>query len=1128
MGLWLRGGLVAAALGIAGTVMVRGQGIDLPTSKQISGAVPGDPQRINGLPMSMAVSPDGRWVVTVNAGYGTYESRYMQSLAVVDTRTGKVVDSPDERTLVGARQTLYSGLAFSGDGRQLYGSVGSLSDPEGKRTGDTGSGVVVYGFADGRLTRERVIKIPLQTLAGGRRTKLIGDVLGGVGVPFPAGIAVVPGVGGGSEASVEKRGLRSAQKDKQEGNGKDKQKSTDKDKQKSTDKDKQKSTGKDKQKSTGKDKQKSTGKDKQKSTGDDKQPSDSDGAVVGEAVRGQGTANKEQRAERLLVADNLSDDVLLMDAGTGKIVTRFDLSESDAVPGTYPVAVAVAQDGRRGYVALWNASEVVELDLVGGKVGRKLPLLKPVGETVAGTHPCALEFSPDGRTMYVALANRDAVAAVDVSSGKKDLGAFAVRGYFDTRLPGQSYFGAEPEAMAVSADGRRLYVGNAIQDAVAVIDTTKLTAGAAKKGFVEPIGFVPTEWMPMSMGVAGGKLYVATAKGRGTGPNNFAQKRTEETKGNRRFQSSSSYIGTLLYGSVAAMDTTAMEREMPRWTAQVMEDNRMKAAEERIRFAGGDGGAEDSGGEAGSSAAPQNGRKKSESGASAERSGGEAGSSAAPQNDSKSGGTEIGANASRTSAEKGTEGFPGPIRHVIYIIKENRTYDQVFGDLEQGGRAVGNGDKRLTMYGAEVTPNQHKLALQFGVLDNFFDSGEVSGDGHVWSNAAIGTDYLEKTWQQSYRGKERTYDFEGVVAEGYPILQHIPDVSEPSSGYLWGNLTRHGRSLYHFGEYISSTFCNEKNGVTGRAAPQEGPMLTEQAACAKKEIAPGGALPEVWGGGPNQWPWAIPMLASNVATKPELVGHFATEQADFNLRVPDQIRYAVFERHFAEWAKDRAAGKDTMPNFVMLRFPNDHTAGTTPGGPTPKSSIADNDLAIGRAVDLVSHSAFWEDTAFFILEDDAQNGADHVDAHRSLALVVSKYAPRAKDGGAFVDSRFYSTVSMIRTMETVLGLPPMNNNDAFSSLMAPEFGGPGDQAAFAADFSNRENGLIYKANPKVTAGLNPAAAEGELESAKMDFRHADRADARRLNVILWRDAMGDGPVPAALTEKRKRSRKDDD
>ena len=945
--------------------------LDLPTSKQLLPGVPGEPQRLNSLPLSMAVSPDGRWVVTVNAGYGTFESGYNQSLAVVDTRTGKVTDSPDSRTQVRAGQSLYSGLAFSGDGRQLYGTIGSLKDPEGTKAGDTGSGVVVYGFDNGVLTRERVIKIPLQQLAGGRRTKLIGEVDGDKGVPFPAGVAVVPG------------------------------------------------------------------------------------------GREQGAGNRQQGAagERLLVSDNLSDDVLLMDAGTGRIVTRFDLSETDAVPGTYPLAVAVSRDGRRGYVTLWNASEVVELDLLKGVVGRKLPLLKPQGATAAGTHPCALEFSPDGRTMYVALANRDAVAAVDVSERKAGDADFRVKGYFDTRLPGQSYFGAEPEALAVSADGRRLYVGDGATDAVAVIDTAKLTAKAAKQGMVEPIGFVPTEWMPISMGMASGKLYVATAKGKGAGPNNFPQREAPSAKGGMR-PGSSTYIATLLYGSVATLDPAAMERELPRLTGEVLESNRMKAAEERIRFAG--------------------------------------------------------------------SGDTSRIKHVIYIIKENRTYDQVLGDLSQGGTSVGNGDKSLAMYGEAVTPNQHKLALQFGVLDNFFDSGEVSGDGHVWSNAAIGTDYLEKTWQQNYRGGQRTYDFEGVVAEGYPLEQHIPDVNEPASGYLWGNLARHAKTHYNFGEYIASTFCSEKRTTLAPRASQEGPMLTTEAACSRKGVRPGEEIPGEWGGGKNAWPWAIPLLAANVPTKPELVGNFAPEAPDFNLRVPDQIRYEVFARHFLGWVKDRAAGRETMPEFVEMRLGNDHTAGTTAGGPTPKSSVADNDLAVGRIVETVSHSPFWDDTAIFILEDDAQAGADHVDAHRSLALVVSKYAPRSGNGDAVVDSRFYSTVSVIRTMESLLGLPPMNNNDAFASLMAAEFSGAEDQPAFVADPSNRDNGLIFAANPKVAAGMPPNRAEGERESARMDFRHEDRADPERLNVILWRDAMGEQPVPVQLTERRKRAKKDDD
>ena len=949
------GGLVQASL-----IVLRAQAreavsrpIDLPTSKQLLPGIPGSPQRLNGLPISMVSSPDGRYVVTVNAGYGTVESRYMQSLAVLDRATGAVEDFPDERTLVRAGQTLYSGLAFSADGRHLYGTIASLTDPSGTRPGDTGNGVAVYGFADGKITRERVLPIPLQHLAGGRRTKLIGSVDGPAAVPFPAAVVDVP-------------------------------------------------------------------------------------------------ASAAGQAERLLVADNLSDNVLLMDANSGAILHRFDLAENDTVPSTYPIALALAPGGRRAYVALWNASEIVELDLERDAVGRTLPLLKPTSATTAGTHPCAFVLAPDGKTLYVALANRDAVAAVDVGSGR-----LAVRGYFDTRLPGQSYFGAEPEALAVSADGQRLFAADGALDAIAVMETAKLKGRARRQGMIEPMGFIPTEWMPMSMATAANHLYIATAKGRGTGPNNFAQQMTPETEKLRGFARPFTYIGTLLHGSMATIDVSGIDAQLPQWTRAVIESNRMRAGAETIHFAGGGAGSR--------------------------------------------------------------------IKHVIYIIKENRTYDQVFGDLTQNGARVGNGDPSLTMYGAAITPNQHELALQFGVLDNFFDSGEVSGDGHVWSNAAIGTDYLEKTWQQNYRGEQRSYDFEGVVAEGYPSQQHIADVNEPSSGYLWGNLARHGKTLYHFGEYISSTFCNEKR--PGPVPSQEGPMLSTGAACAQREVAPGAAIPEMWGGGVNRWPWAIPMLAANVPTKPELVGHFAPEQPDFNLLVPDQIRYQVFARHFAGWLQDRAQGRAGMPSFVMLRLANDHTAGTRPGGPTPKSSVADNDLAVGRAVELVSHSPYWDDTAIFVLEDDAQNGADHVDAHRSIALVISKYAPHqprnvAPDTGPMVDHTFYSTVSMIRTMETVLGLPPMNNNDAFSSLMSAELEGPGDQPAFTADRSNEVNGLIYNANAR--------SAPGAAESERMDFRHADRADAQRLNVILWKDAMDGRPAPASLLGKGKKARKHDD
>lgn len=920
--------------------------VDLPSSKQLLLPVAGDPQRLNSLPMSLTVSPDGRWVVSLNAGFGTFESGYAQSLAVMDTRTGAVRDFPDARVGEGAAQTFFSGLAFGADGTKVYVSLASSTAPVGDGGKKTGNGIVVYGFADGVLTPQGFLKLPLVALAAGRHTAYRAADGGTLGVSYPAAIAVVPGV-----------------------------------------------------------------------------------------------------KERLLVAENLSDSVVLMDAQTGEIERTFDVSESVDVPSTYPIAVAVTKDGRRAFVALWNASEVVELDLASGKVVRRLALLKPKSAIAPGTHPCALLIDEHAGVMYVALSNRDAVAAVSI--GTERAPELAVRGYFDTRLPGQSYFGAEPVALAMKADRTRLYVANLGSDAVAVIDPRRLRGVAKAKGFVEPLGFVPTEWMPLALASAGGKLYVTTDKGKGTGPNDFPQRVAAGTSG-RQKSAASTYIATLLYGSLAAIDEEAMDAGLKASTEVVLESNRMKAAKETIAFAGG----------------------------------------------------------------------KNPIRHVIYIIKENRTYDQVLGDLAKDGKAVGNGDAALTMYGAAVTPNQHALALRFGVLDNFYDSAEVSGDGHVWSNAAIGTDYAEDTWQQNYRSGQRTYDYEGMVADGYPLLQHIPDVMEPRSGYIWTDMTAHGRTVYHFAEYISSVFCDQKGAKKLEVNPRQGPMSGGEVPCATPVIKPGEALPAAWGGGTNLWPWAIPRLAYNVATKPELVGHFAAESPDFNLLVPDQIRVNIFLRHLAVWEKDRAAGHDTMPNFIQLRLPNDHTAGTRPGGPSPKSSVADNDLAIGRAVEAVSHSAYWSDTAFFILEDDAQNGADHVDAHRSLAIVVSKYAPHAGAGkAAFVDSRFYSTVSVLRTMETLLVVPPMNNNDAFAPLISTLFTGPGDQPAFVADQSNRVNGLIYKANQPT--------APGAAASMKMDFSHADRADSYKLNLILWQDAMGKTPPPAALLVRHAKKKDDD-
>ena len=735
---------------------------------------------------------------------------------------------------------------------------------------------------------------------------------------------------------------------------------------------------------------------------------------------------KRDTGDQLLVADNLSDDVLLIDAQSGEIVHRFDLSEGDYVPGLYPYAVAINEDGSKGWVSLWNTAEIAELDLAKGAIVRRITVSNL--KNAATAHPSALAYSSDG-ALYVALSNEDRVAMVDPSSGK-------VTKYLSTKLPGQRSGGSYPSAVALDAFSDRLFVANSSSDAIAVFELN------APNPYL--LGFLPTEWYPTALAVHGDELLIATGKGVGTGPNNIPKK-----PGELGYRKGYTYLPTLLKGSLARVSLKEVEPQLKQLTDEVLESNLMNGKAGVLPFKAG----------------------------------------------------------------------KNPIKHVIYIIKENRSYDQVFGDL-----GVGNGDKSLTMYGEDITPNEHALARQFGVLDNFYDSGDVSGNGHVWSNAAITSDYTEKTWQIGYRGWERTYDYEGRVADDYPIEVGVPDVNEPGTGYLWTNLARNKKTYLHFGEYISTHWCDR--GGDADAMPQEGTPLPLPENCKQKNVAPGEPFPTSLGynGELNPYGWPVPLIARNVATKPELRGHFDPNYPDFRLEYPDQLRVDEFLKHFNQWVTTlKKSKRDTMPQFIQLRLPNDHTAGTKLNNPTPEASIADNDLAVGRVAEAISNSAYWDDTAIFILEDDAQDGADHVDAHRSIALVISKYAPGSVQQ-PHVDSHFYTTVNMIHTMEVLLGLPPMNNNDAQAQLMAPLFSGPGTQPVFKADYRNRDNRLIYTANK--------SNAPGAKESAAMDFTHADHVDTAKLNEILWRERMGDKPMPpvkrGVMPEKAGGDDDDDD
>ncbi|MGA8530058.1 MAG: phosphoesterase, partial [Acidobacteriaceae bacterium] len=324
--------LSCAALACWTAMLCSAQTIHLPTSKEILGSVPGNPQRLNSLPLSAAWSPDHRYLALVNAGFGTVESNYEQSIAILDTSTGKLTDFPDERTGIISHQTLYSGIAFSADGSELYASLDSISAPEGGKPGETGNAIAVYRFTGDNLTPVRLIPVPLRELSGEQKQQHGEmDLPQDKAIPAPTGLAVVKGADG---------------------------------------------------------------------------------------------------TEKLLVADEFSDDVLLLDAASGRLETRFDLSDGPTIPSTYPIAVLASPDGQRAWVSLWNGSAVAELDLRSGKVKQRLPLLPPIRPTDPSSHPIAMTLSADGTTLYVALANRDAVAVVPVTGGKMRLADV-----LDARLP---------------------------------------------------------------------------------------------------------------------------------------------------------------------------------------------------------------------------------------------------------------------------------------------------------------------------------------------------------------------------------------------------------------------------------------------------------------------------------------------------------------------------------------------------------------------------------------------------------------------------------------------------------------------------------------------------------------------
>ena len=369
-------------------------------------------------------------------------------------------------------------------------------------------------------------------------------------------------------------------------------------------------------------------------------------------------------------------------------------------------------------------------------------------------------------------------------------------------------------------------------------------------------------------------------------------------------------------------------------------------------------------------------------------------------------------------------GDPSPIEHVIYIVKENRTYDQVLGDLGKG-----NSDPSLTLFKEDSSPNHHKLAREFVLLDNFYVNADVSADGHNWTVAGIAPDYVQRMWQNSYAGRRKHYDYEG----GEPA-------ATPPAGNIWNNVLAKGLPMRNYGYYATMKAKAGQDGIQVEALRD-----------------------------------------------PALAPHTDMRYRPFDLDYTDVDRAKEFIRDISSM--------DKLPRFMILRLGNDHTSGTAVGKVAPLAAMADNDYALGMIVEAVSKSKHWPKTAIFVLEDDAQNGPDHVDSHRSPAFVISPYVRR----GA-IDSTMYNTTSMLRTIELILGLNPMTTYDAGARPMTASFKAEADAAPYTA------------ATPRIPLDTrNGANAVAAAASAKMNFAEADDVDDDELNEILWRAIRGTEP-----------------
>ena len=733
--------------------------------------------------------------------------------------------------------------------------------------------------------------------------------------------------------------------------------------------------------------------------------------------------------------------IQVVDRATGRV------DQTTVQPATF-LGIAFSPDGRTLYTSGGNQDVVYRYAWTDNRAMLSDSIiLAPKAARGGGTrYPAGIAVSPDGRRLYVAENLGDSLAVIDLASRRvaqrvaterwpygvvvarngtvyvSSWGGTTVSGFTpgaDGTLTGGTRIrvGRHPSAMILNADGSRLFVASASTDRISVVDTK------ARRVINEIIDTPPggpgegSTPNAIELSADGTRLYLAEADNNAIA---FVDL-TPESSGL----------------AVARGNDRVAGRVPTQWypTAVIARGDSLIALTGKGRGTGPNPGG------------PQPGRGRTDAGFSpTQYTLGQTSGTLVTSLLARSSGAELHSLSARVTTanrwgEARIETKLPPFQHVIYIVKENRTYDQLLGDLTQA-----DGDTALAFFPRPITPNHHALAERFGIFDRFFVNAEVSPDGHNWSMAAYTTDYLQKTVPQNYSSptRGRTYDWEGTNRNKLPL--DGDDVAEPANGYLWNLAQKAGITFRNFGEFVIPANTDTDN----------------------------------------------PLPTGYRGNKPFLRAHTNPAFPGFDLAIPDQKRADI-------WLSDLGhyTATNDMPRLQIIRLPNDHTSGGRAGAPTPRAQVADNDLALGRVIEGLSRSPFWKNTLVIVLEDDAQNGADHVDSHRSLLLMISAWSR------AGVYHRFANTTDVLATIERILGLGSLSQFDHFGRPITELFAEQPDLRPVVA--------LIPAQN---LMEMNPSAGREARESARLDLRIEDAADEALFNRILWRMMKGEAtPYP---------------